>query len=88
MIEFPFIEHMWAFHTWPAEDEAAIDGGVEVFRYMEYAMTILADHPDRLIYFRVSNRESDVSIRIVIIWFCVGQNCSSAGASGRESVGG
>ena len=51
VIEFPFIEHMWAFHTWPAEDEAAIDGGVEVFRYMEYAMTILADHPDRLIYF-------------------------------------
>ena len=26
VIEFPFIEHMWAFHTWPAEDEAAIDG--------------------------------------------------------------
>ena len=50
VLKFPFIRHMWAYEDWP-ENCMAVDGCKEAFAWLRYAFAILADYPDKIIYF-------------------------------------
>lgn len=51
VLKFPFIRHMWAFDDFPEEDMLMVDGCKEVFLWMKYAFAILANYPEKILYF-------------------------------------
>lgn len=52
VLKFPFVKHMWAYdHDYPAEDRQMVDGSLEVFSLLKYAMAILIMASDKIIYF-------------------------------------
>lgn len=51
VLVFPFVKHMWAFDDYPEEDCLMIDGCAAAFKLLSYAFAILANEPDKLIYF-------------------------------------
>lgn len=51
ILKFPFIKYMWAFDDDPEEDILMVDGCKEAFMWMKYAFAILANYPNKIIYF-------------------------------------
>lgn len=51
VLVFPKIEYMWAFDDRPEEDCYMVDGTVETYSALKYAMAILAEASDKIIYF-------------------------------------
>lgn len=51
VLVFPFVEHMWAYDCSPEEYRYMLDGTAIVFKYLEYAMAILVEASDKIIYF-------------------------------------
>lgn len=51
ILKFPFVKYMWAFDDYPEEDMLMVDGCKEAFMWMKYAFAILANYPDKIIYF-------------------------------------
>ena len=51
VLVFPFIEHMWAFDDSPEEYCYMVDGPPKVFAMLKYAMAILIEASDKIIYF-------------------------------------
>lgn len=51
VLSFPFIKYMWAFDNYEEEDCLMVDGCKEAFMWMKYAFAILANYPDKVIYF-------------------------------------
>lgn len=49
VLKFHFVKHMWAFEC--HEDGIMIDGCMGAFKLLSYAFAILANEPDKLIYF-------------------------------------
>ncbi len=52
VLKFPFIKYMWVMDDWDSEGtHFSIDGSKEVYIQMKYAFAILANFPDKIIYF-------------------------------------
>ena len=51
VLVFPKIEYMWAYDDSPEEYCYMIDGPVEVFAALKYALAILAEASNKIIYF-------------------------------------
>lgn len=51
VLVFPFVKYMWAFDDEPEENCYMVDGCVEAFSMLKYAMAILAEASDKIIYF-------------------------------------
>lgn len=51
VLVFPFVKYMWAFDDRPEENCYMVDGSVETFSMLKYAMAILAEASDKIIYF-------------------------------------
>lgn len=51
VLVFPKIEYMWAFDDNPEEDCYMVDGTAEVYSALKYAMAILSEASDKIIYF-------------------------------------
>lgn len=51
VIVFPFIEYIWAYDNWKEDGCYMIDGTVEAFEILSYAMAILIEASDKIIYF-------------------------------------
>ena len=50
VLVFPYIKHMWAFDN-GVEDGCVIDGVADAFEALKYAMAILVEASDKIIYF-------------------------------------
>lgn len=51
ILKFPFIKYMWAFDDDPEEYMLMVDGCKDAFMWMKYAFAILANYPNKIIYF-------------------------------------
>lgn len=51
VLVFPKIEYMWAFDDRPEEDCYMVDGTVDTYLALKYAMAILTEASDKIIYF-------------------------------------
>lgn len=51
VLVFPFVKYMWAFDDRPEEECYMIDGCVEAFSLLKYAMAILVEASDKIVYF-------------------------------------
>lgn len=51
VLVFPFIKDMYAFNDWPEEDCYMVDGSTKAFSMLKYALAILIEASDKIIYF-------------------------------------
>lgn len=51
VLVFPFVKYMWVFNDWPGEDCYMVDGSAEAFSKLKYALAILIEASDKIIYF-------------------------------------
>lgn len=51
IIVFPFIEYMWAYDNWVEDGCYMVDGTIEAYKMLKYAMAILIEASDKIIYF-------------------------------------
>lgn len=51
IIVFPFIKYMWAYDNWVEGDGYKVDGPIEAYEMLRYAMAILIEASDKIIYF-------------------------------------
>ena len=51
VLVFPFIKYMWAYDNGPEDGGYMVDEPAEVFSMLKYAMAILTEASDNIIYF-------------------------------------
>lgn len=51
VLVFPFIKNMWAYDDRPEMDRYMVDGSAEAFSMLKYAMAIMVQASDKIIYF-------------------------------------
>ena len=51
VLVFPFVKYMWAFDDSPEEYCYMVDGTAEAYMLLKYAMAILVEASDKIIYF-------------------------------------
>lgn len=51
VLRFPFVKHMWAIEIHKDEGGTEVTGCEEAFSWLRYAFAILAEYPDKIIYF-------------------------------------
>lgn len=51
VIVFPFVEYMWAYDNWREDGCYMVDGVADAFLMLKYAMAILVEASDKIIYF-------------------------------------
>lgn len=59
VLVFPFVKYMWAFDDWPGEDCYMVDGSAEAFSMLKYALAILIEASDKVIYFPCKQKGID-----------------------------
>jgi len=53
ILVFPKVEHAWAYDDSPEEERFMLDGNVEFFTMLKYAMAALIADPSLLVYFPI-----------------------------------
>lgn len=51
VLVFPFVKYMWAFDDYPEENCYMVDGTAEAYSMLKYALAILCEASDKIIYF-------------------------------------
>ena len=89
VLVFPFVKYMWVFNDWPEEDCYMVDGCVEAFSMLKYAMAILAEASDKIIYFPCKQEGMDECYRVnynLILCTHKAQLCKSSWISIRRKL--
>jgi hypothetical protein len=51
VLVFPFVKYMWGYDNAPEDEGYLIDGDVKAFSLLKYALAILTEASDKIIYF-------------------------------------